>query len=109
MIACIFKKISLFFARFALAMSEWRVSRMLRTIDRLESRIAREASRQPMLVVRYRLAESHYMVSVIERSQKPRRNAIRVLSPSLWRHPCFAWPWLSLVKRAANRRRFRWP
>ena len=80
---CIFKKISFLLARFALAMSQWRVAMMRSKVERLEARIAREASRQPMLVVRYRLAESHYMVSVIERAQKPsRRNAIRVLSPS---------------------------
>ena len=92
LISCIFKKISLFLARFALAMSEWRVSRMLKAIERLEGRIAREVDLRPRLVCKFRLAEGHYMASVIERSQQPRRDratsrrssrpyAIRVLSP----------------------------
>jgi len=92
LISCIFKKISLIMARFALAVSEWRVSRMLKSIERLEGRIAREVDRRPNLVCRIRLAECHYMASVIERSQQPRRDravsrrtsrpcAIRVLSP----------------------------
>jgi len=92
LISCISRKISLFLARFALAISDWRVSRMLKSIERLEGRIAREVDLRPKLVCRFRLAECHYTASVIERSQQPRRDravsrrtsrpcAIRVLSP----------------------------
>ena len=92
LISCIFKKISLFLARCALAINDWRVSRMLKSIERLEGRIAREVDRRPKLVSRFRLAECHYTASVIERNQQPRRDravsrrtsrpcAIRVLSP----------------------------
>ncbi len=92
LISCISRKISLFLARFALAISDWRVSRMLKTIDRLEGRIAREIDLRPKLVCRFRLAECYYMAAVIESNQQPRRYravsrrtsrpcAIRVLSP----------------------------